>query len=255
MELIEDSAIVVAGRDMGESDRLMTFVTSHHGKIRAVAKGARRSKKRFLNALEPCTLIGIKAVPPRTPGHLCRLDSAEIIESYPAIRASVDNFMLASLCCELADLWVQEEDPHEDIFELLNWFLKETCLGSSGLMGTLVFKTRLLSMAGYRQEWTKCVKCGIIPQGTRINFSMKTGGCLCTTCHGDSNTTDTVSAGTLRSLAFMDRAGLTAIPRLKMGKAAMNEAWHLLAALHRYHLQRAPRSYSVMGEVIRKYLA
>ena len=253
MEIINDSAIVVAGRDLGESDRLMTFITMRYGKVRAVAKGARRSRKRFLNALEPCTSLIIRVIPPRTAG-LGRLDSAEITESYPSIRASVESFMLASLCCELTNLWVREGDSHSDIFDLFQWYLHEIDTDSSGIMSTLVFKTRLLSMAGYSQVWDRCVRCGAVPRGMQVSFSMDKGGCICSSCSAGNGTVHTVAAGTLRSLAFVDTAGSAGASRLRMGKTAMNEAWHLLAGLHRYHLQQGPMSYSVLDEVIRRNL-
>ncbi len=249
METIEDAAIVVAGRDLGESDRLMTFISMRHGKVRAVAKGARRSRKRFLNALEPCTMLNIRVVPPRATG-LGRLDGAEIVESYPAIRGSVKKFMLASLCCELADMWVQEEDPHSDIFGLLQWYLSTLSSNASGLMATLVFKTRILSMAGYRQVWDQCARCGARIQGGCINFSMKSGGCICESCGSDKGTGQHVAAGTLKSLAFIDNVQLSGISRLKMGRTAQNEAWQLLARLHCHHLRRAPMSYSVLGKIV-----
>lgn len=253
MEIIEDSAIVISGRDLGESDRLMTFITRCHGKVRAVAKGARRSRKRFLNALEPCTMLDIRVVPARTTG-LGRLDSAEITESYPAIRGSVKKFMLASLCCELADLWVQEGDAHGDIFDLLQWYLCTMSEESSGVMTTLVFKTRILSMAGYRQAWDHCVRCGAGIDGTSINFSMETGGCICASCSSGNGTGQNIAAGTLKSLAFMDSQRLSGVSRLRMGRTAMNEAWQLLARLHCHHLRRAPMSYSVLGKIIMEEL-
>jgi DNA repair protein RecO (recombination protein O) len=251
MEIVEDFAIVVAGRDLGESDRLMTFITRRHGKVRAVAKGARRSRKRFLNALEPCTRLLIRVVPPRTTG-LGRLDSAEITESYPAIRASVEKFMLASLCCELADLWVREGDAHSDIFDLLQWYMGMMSGNTSGLMNTIVFKTRILSMAGYGQTWDQCVRCGAGLTGPDISFSMETGGCICSSCGTENEKGYRVTAGTVKSLAFLDSVELSGVSRLRMGRTAMDEAWRLLAGLHRYHLRRTPMSYSVLGEVFRK---
>ncbi len=251
MKVIKDSAIVVAGMDMGESDRIITFLSLRHGKIKAVAKGAKRSRKRFLNALEPCTLLDITVVPSRrSGGGLGRLDSADIRESYPAIRASVNNFMLACLCCELSHMWVPEGDVHRDIFELFQWYLDNLAACSSPVMITLVFKTRLLTLAGYGQQWDRCVKCGGIPRGRKVRFSIRAGGYICSRCCQPGHSEHILSAGTLRSLAFMASSDLSAMNRFRMGKTAVEEAWRILGLLHCHHLQRSPLSYSVLGNVL-----
>ncbi len=255
MKLIEDSAIVVGGRDLGESDLLVTLVTGEHGKERVVAKGARRSRKRFLNALEPCTLLRARIAPSRTSSGLSRLDSVEIIESYPSIRASAETFMLACLCCELSELWSKEGDSSPALFNLFKWYLDGISDKTSDvLMCTIAFKTRLLTISGYRQIWDRCAICGGKPRGAKVSFSIDQGGCICDDCSPETGTAHMLAAGTLRSVAYMDEARYHALGRLKMGSIAMKEAWKLLSALHRYYLQRTPMSYRVIEPIIKKRL-
>ncbi len=256
MNLVKDSAIVIQGADLGESDRLITFLTSRRGRLRAVAKGARRSRKRFLNALEPCTLLRIATAPSRREGGLSRLDSAEIVNNYPGIRSSATRFMLACLCCELACLWVQEEENENRAFSLMRWYLDSISTSPFPMRETLVFKTRLLAIAGYRQSWDRCSACGGPPRGTGIRYSIEQGGFRCAKCAGRGASAHvTVSAGTLRYLALMDTSKLDAMPRIRMSEATSAEAWNLLSALHCHHLQRTPRSYSAMPAELRGYAA
>ncbi len=250
MKFIKDSAIVVAGRDLGESDMLITFITREHGKMKAVAKGARRSRKRFLNALEPCTLLDFRIVPSRSSG-LGRLDSVEVSENYPAIRSSATCFMFASLCCELSDLWIHENDQAPELFKLFQWYLESIDRESTNaLRHTLAFKTRLLAIAGYRQAWDRCVICGTNPRGSKVGFGIDQGGCVCSSCRAEGMLLKDVSTGTLRSLAYLDSSGLPALDRLKMTRVSMKEAWQLLLALHRHLLQRTPNSYNVLNSTL-----
>ena len=79
---------------------------------------------------------------------------------------------------------------------------------------------------------------------------------MCAKCAGRGMPSQvSVSAGTLRYLALMDTSRLDAMPRFRMSEAASAEAWNLLAALHCHHLQRTPRSYSVMPPELSGYAA
>ncbi len=78
-------AIVLKVMDFGESDKIVTFYTLGYGKLTGIAKGAKRSKKRFVNKLEYFTFLNITAVPGRRSS-LSRIDQAELINPYPPLR-------------------------------------------------------------------------------------------------------------------------------------------------------------------------
>ncbi|OCC14704.1 DNA recombination and repair protein RecO [Dissulfuribacter thermophilus] len=218
-KLIESDSIVLKGQDFGESHRIITLFTVSHGKIKALARGAKRSKKRFLNALEDLNYLVATLKPPRTEG-LYHLHSVGAKDTFPEIKNHAIKFACAGLGCELVDLWTRELSPERDIFELLLWFLNELNQGMEPYTLTLYFKTRLLKIVGYGPEWTNLKKNGL-----------------------------RISDGTLRCLDFVQISPLNRLNRLKMSKQNIKEAWALLKAMHLKHLEKEPKSYYVLRQI------
>lgn len=130
MALIHTPAVVIHVTDYGESDKIITFYTQKYGKIAAIAKGAKRSKKRFLNKLEYFSLLDIIADTGKH-SNLLRLDQAELITPYPFLRKSVDCYNGAMLICELMRLGTRENDCDDKFYNLLVWSLGELNKGQS----------------------------------------------------------------------------------------------------------------------------
>ncbi len=247
-EVLKSPAFVISGQDLGESDRLITFYTLASGKARGIAKGAKRSRRRFVNALEPFTLIYLCLVLPRTTG-LNRIDSTEIVDSFPFLRHRIDCYVMASLCCELVNLWTREGDPQEDLFRLLRWYFDSLKERSSTKKTTLYFKTKLLALAGYAPNWDLCLLCKKPPNGARVTFRLHDGGFVCSKCRNTDKAVHTISLGTLRTLGHIQKGSLYNLHRLSIADAALEEAWSLIRSLHCHHLQRTPASYEVLSRL------
>lgn len=239
------SAVVLLARDQGESDRLVTFYSQRNGKVRGIAKGAKRSRHRFVNALEPFTLVRLMFVPPRTSG-LARVEHAEVLESFPPLRSRVQCYAHASLCCELVDLWTREGDAQGALFDLLLWYLQAAASGEDPAPITLFFQTRLLALVGYAPEWDRCLRCSAQPATRRIPFGVDRGAPLCSQCRGSYGSLSAVTLGTLRTLAHVQVNPLNRLCRLKVSDAILAECWNLVQASHCHHLQRQPASYRVL---------
>ena len=95
-------AIVLRSLDYGESDRIVTFLTDEFGKLKGIAKGARRSRRRFANALEPFSLSTI-LFSRRGSGGLAFIEGSDVINHFAGIRADLDRTLVASYVVELAD--------------------------------------------------------------------------------------------------------------------------------------------------------
>ncbi|MGB9712639.1 DNA repair protein RecO [Dissulfurimicrobium hydrothermale] len=243
--ILKTDAVILSVSDLGESDRLVTFYTPGNGKFKAVAKGAKRSRRRFLNVLEPFTLIRLGVVPPRTDG-LGHVDAAEVCESFPAIRADMQLFCMASLCCEMVDRWTRELDPHREVFHLLVWCLKALDSTSSHKKIALFFKVKLLGLVGYAPDWTKCSMCKDVPVGKIVQVTLKDGGFICEGCANRGSEARVVSLGTLKTLHHIQQRPLTALGRLIISDSALTEAWALIKALHSYRLHMTPLAYHVI---------
>ncbi len=217
--LIKSEAIVLRGQDLGESHLIVTLLTVDQGKFKAVARGAKRSKKRFQNALEPFT-HGQAIVRPSRTDSMAGLEAMAPKETFSQIRRDILKFTLASLACELLDLWLRENSPEARAFTLLLWFLHSLEQTKEPFLFTLLFKTRLLSIVGYGPDWGRI-------EANKLR----------------------VSQGTIKSLAFIQETPLDRIDRLRLSKRYMREAWTLIKSLHIKYLEKEPRSYNVLRQM------
>ena len=116
MPLHTSDALILRTYKLGESDRIVVFLTRDRGKKRGVAKNARQSRRRFGGALEPMT-VGRVGYVEREGRELVRLDYVEPVRS-PMSVADVDALGYVSYFAELVDEWAQDNDPNEPLFRL-----------------------------------------------------------------------------------------------------------------------------------------
>ncbi len=238
------AAILLHASDLGESDRLVTFYTLEYGKVKGVAKGAKRSRKRFLNVLEPFNLIDLIFVSSRSGG-LVRIDQADVKRSFPQLVSDVELYGTASLCCELVDLWSREGDPDERVFRLLYALLDLLAGDISPLLACVAFKIQLLILVGYAPRWDLCVSCGT-KMGKRVYSAPSAGGFVCPGC-ADNGATE-LNLGELRTIQHLSRTRLDLIGRVAAPSGALKKAWLILKLFHIHHLQRTPASYNVLEQ-------
>ncbi len=250
-EIFKNPAFVISGRDLGESDRLITFYSMDRGKVRGIAKGAKRSRHRFVNTLEPFTLLNISLALPRTKG-LSRIESAEILDSLSSIREKTDCYIMVSLCCELVDLWTRDGDPQRELFELLCSYFRSLKQGLPPRKVTLFFETQLLTLVGYAPNLDTCLCCKKRPEAGYVTFKVHEGGFICKRCQRTEDAYR-ISLGALRSLKYIQKNAFSNLHRLSITDAAFEEAWSLIHRLHCHYLQRMPASYKVLDMMSQTY--
>src|SRR5690348_15674401 len=116
MPLYTTDALILRTYKLGESDRIVVFLTRDRGKKRGVAKNARQSRRRFGGALEPMT-VGRVGYVEREGRELVRLEYVEPVRS-PMSAADVDALGYVSYFAELVDEWAQDNDANEPLFRL-----------------------------------------------------------------------------------------------------------------------------------------
>ena len=116
MPLHNTEALILRTYKLGESDRIVVFLTRDRGKKRGVAKNARQSRRRFGGALEPLTYGRVGYVE-RERRELVRLDYVEQLRS-PLSAVDGEALGYVSYFAELIDEWAQESDPNEPLFRL-----------------------------------------------------------------------------------------------------------------------------------------
>ncbi|MDA8428852.1 MAG: DNA repair protein RecO [Geobacteraceae bacterium] len=147
---------VLSSLDYGDSDRIVSLFSLEHGRIKAFARGARKSRKRFGPALEPFARIVIQA---HIKEGLSSLQQADIISIYPAIRADLGRIAHALYACELVDVITPEGHPVPRLFRLLAAYLERLETTAAIEDDRRFFEINLLNILGYRPSLETCSRC------------------------------------------------------------------------------------------------
>ena len=244
-------AIVLRILDYGESDRIVTFCTSEFGKLRGIAKGARRSRKRFVNALEPfsCSQILFSR---RGPDSLALIESSDVICHFPAIRADLEKTLSASYLIDLTDQFTLEDKKNEELFRLLLGFLHllEAVPPREALLR--FFEIRLLKLSGYDPFLDHCLICKTpLDKETAYRFKSADGGLTCLACRPEGPDAIPVSLGTIRTLLMGRDLAIDRLGRLLLSEQSAAESRLLLAHFIRHILGKEPKSVHVLNEIRR----
>lgn len=249
MPLQQSLAVVLQVKDHGDSDKIVTLYTLEHGKIVLIAKGAKRSKKRFVNKLELFSLLTIHFAPSRHSS-LMRLDQADLVASFPKLRESYELYIAASLLCELVLHWTREHDSDEELFRLLAWALEALSLAGAAANRTIIFfHVKMLDILGYRPDLTGCLDCRVLgAPGVLYRFSPLRNGLVCSRCEPRATTNSLpLSIQTIQLLRRVQDMEQGKLERLQFSPASTQEAVALLKRYDNHLLQREVQSWSFLG--------
>lgn len=181
MPLHTTEAIVIGGYNLGEADRIIPFFTRRLGKVRAVAKGARRVRSRYGGALELFTLgqLVFFESPNRT---LHKINEFSVIDSFAALKADLGRLGRGAYLVELAGASVEDGEVNEEIFLLLRDALTLLVLHDEPRL-LRAFEIRLLRIVGYLLELYRCLVCrSVLGTGAEPAISPSRGGLICPGC-------------------------------------------------------------------------
>jgi len=234
--LYRDEAIVLRTHKLGEADRIVTLLTRHHGRVRAVAKGVRRTSSKFGARLEPFTHVDLQLAEGRS---LDIITQAETRTAFSAeLGTDYERYTSGTVMLETAERLVAEEkEPSVQQFLLLVAALRAMATGERppGLVLDS-YLLRSLAVAGYAPSFADCAHCGRPGPHRWVNPSM--GGVLCATCRlpGSANPAPETIAVLAALLTGDWEVVEAADPRHH------KEAAGLVAAFVAWHLERSLRS-------------
>ena len=239
-------------RDFGESDRIAHLLLPDTGRVSAIAKGARRSVKRFPGALDLFHHLRVQ-IDRRRAGALARLDQATLLRSFPGLRAAPARFALGCYLLELLDRLAPEAAAPGDARHLFRFALAalETLERApvDARLRTLL-ELRALDALGLRPELRRCVRCGAeaVGRAGRVRFHVADGGPVCERCAPEGEGCVPVALGTLRALEQGLRFELADLHRLALGPAALGEARALIGRFERFHVGVELRSQRFLDQ-------
>lgn len=192
--------------DFGESDLLVSFFTPDRGRLKGVAKGGRKSRRRFANCLDLFCLASLE-YEMKKKGDLHFLHSGRLINAFPKVRSDFSSLSLASHMVELTEILFPLGVVDREMFDLLenSFHVLDSSAGKDVL--AIFFDAKAMALGGYRIDLNKCCVCGRTYKGEgRAAFSPSEGGISCLKCAKESTISPGLSPESVKVLRFMQSA-------------------------------------------------
>ncbi len=177
MALKESEAIVLRAYPLRESDLLVTLFTRLEGKVKGVARAAKKSKRRFGGALEPLTYVRA-FYEDRERQELARLDSCEVIESPMASEVTYERSAALAHVAELLDQLMPDREASDAVFRLSLAVIAEL-RGPALWMPLTYFELWMTRLMGFLPELSECIVCGRPLEGERAFWHALADGLTC----------------------------------------------------------------------------
>lgn len=228
-------AVVLRHNDWGEADRILSLYTLELGKIRVVAKGARKLRSRKAGHLEPFTRVALLLARGRD---MPIVTQAETQDAYLSLREDFLKTTYAAHVVELLDRFTYEEGENPAVYRLLVNTLER--LDSALPPETTVhyFRIRLLDSLGYRPQFFQCSVCSKDIQPVSQYFSAEQGGVLCPNCGPQQPGARPISVDTLRYFRHFQRSNFSEALKARLSMTINREMEDLIEYYLTYILER-----------------
>ena len=238
--------IILKQQHIGEADQILTLYTPTLGKLRVVARGARRIRSKVGGHVEPLTRILVSLNQGRT---LDVVGQVQTLESHRHLRIDLELTITAIYFVDLIESFTTDANPNSALYFLLNHALG--WLGKQGTIEvlTIFFKFHLLQLSGYLPELQKCVECGIELKQGHHRYYPSGGGVICSTCHPKHGSILPISVGCLKVLRFINTRNYEDVAQIKLSLILREELQRLLDASIHYILERDIKTTTFLQHV------
>ncbi len=238
MASYRDQAIVLRNYKLAEADKIVVLFCLARGKVRAVAKGVRRTKSKFGARLEPGAFISVQLHEGR---NLDIVTQAERVETYVDIRNDIDAYAKAAIFLESVDRCCQEQEANPAMFTLLVGALRELNRKNTSVL-VPAFIAKLLALEGVQPLVSHCASCG--SKGPLVAFQLYEGGALCSNCRRGS----AISQQALAALELIFSGQVRAVLETTAGPVA-RELETLASQMIEQHIERKLTSSAVYSQM------
>jgi DNA repair protein RecO (recombination protein O) len=241
--LYRTEAIVLKAFDYGEADRILTLSTAHNGKLRAIAKGVRKTKSRKAGHLDLFIRSNLLVARGR---QLDVITQAETIESFRPMRDDLWRLSYCHYVAELVDSFSMEQLPNYPLYALTVSTLRRLATYSNLDLVVRSFEIQLLGYTGYRPQLHRCLSCDSTIQPQSNHFSPKLGGVLCPDCALLDSAAPAISVNALKLLRNLqtNEAALLEVEDIDAG--VRREVEQRLQEYVSHRLESRPRSINFL---------
>ncbi|MDA3646618.1 DNA repair protein RecO [Saccharopolyspora indica] len=244
MSLYRDTAVVLRVQKLGEADRIITLLTRRYGKVRAVAKGVRRTTSRFGARVEPFCHVDVQLYTGRT------LDVITQVQTVDAFGLHiVDDYQRYTSACAVLEtvdrLAAEEGEPVLRLYLLAIGALRALAGRERDSSQVLdAFLLRAMSFAGWAPALSECARCG--ESGPHAAFNVQAGGAVCARCRPAGSVRP--SAHTLPLMEALLQGDWGRAERAE--QSVRREASGLIAAHLQWHMERQLRSLPLVERTV-----
>ena len=241
MSLYRDQGVVLRTWRLGEADRIVVLLTAEHGKVRAVAKGVRKTRSKFGGRLEPTSHVSMQLFAGR--GVLDIVTQAETLDRFVELRTDPDRFADASALLEVVDQLLPDRtavDGPADRrrYDMLVGALRTLDTNPAPLVVPAFF-LKLLAHEGLAPQLDGCARCGAT--GPLVAIDAHEGGAVCGGCRRGRPVSEP-SLAVMRAVLGGALGTALAVVDLRV----CNEVDAAVTDVVEYHLSRRLRSRRVM---------
>lgn len=205
--------MILRAREFGESDKIVTVLSRSEGKFTGIAKGAKRSRRRFAGALELFSHVNL-AYRQKNDTALCFLERAVLIRPWRHLVTSIERYAAASHVIEIADKMTADREVGDEIYALVVAALARLDERPPSPTTLRIFELAALAASGYRQEFARCTRCrdevAGVGRGLRVPYSGT--GLLCPRCSDREHGGPTISGEAASILLRLERAVSRGLP-------------------------------------------
>lgn len=229
-------AVVLRHSDYGEADRLLTVFTRQMGKLRVIAKGARKIASRKAGHIEPFTHVRLQLAKGKD---MFLVTQADTVDAYLPLRDDLTLTGQAAYVLELLDRFSYEEQTESpSTFKLLTETLARLATRADVWVVIRYYEMRLLDHVGFRPQLFECANCGRAIQPEDQYFSFTAGGVICPRCGQGLPNLRAISVETLKYLRHFQRSSYAEALRARPGLEVQKEAESLMQGYFTYLLER-----------------
>ena len=252
MPPVSSPAIMLRATEHGDYDKIVTFFTLRRGKISLMAKGAKKSIKRFAGVLELFSVLNLVWTYGRGRG-LPILQEASLVHPFEQIRTNIIWTAYASYWCELVYAWMEQGQHQVSVYRLLEHTLDQLNCGSLSEHALhITFQVRFMAISGFRPGFDHCNICRMpIERFERscVSFDVRRGGVLCEKCAPQELGALCLSKGTVKLLRWVLNEPLEKLSRLRFSRQAIKESLRMLESFIPYHLGKETKSSKFLKQL------
>ena len=242
-------AIVLRTRPFGESDKIVSFFTKNFGKLTGIAKGAMRSRKRFMNSLEPFVFVNLRFQDP-PHSNLVFIQSTDLVSSFKQLLTSLERISYASYLVDITDGLLGEREENPTAFQHLMEGLSFLEKNGTSLHFLTSFELKLLRLVGYQPFLDNCKRCHkdhLKGADYRWHFSPIDGGILCESCGRSRKEVLPLSAAAIDVLSALQAETLGPSSCLLLPRSVIREIRTAVLGFIQFHMDREIKSASFLS--------